>query len=171
MKLNVRILLGEILQHTPKVGLIAAAIVFLWRLGCSFGIVPGASLFSRGYAVFILLAICAAALTVIAAFARKRLLTREGAALWLDDRLQAKGIFSAALTCLGDGFTNDFSGHILDDALRACKEQVPAQKKLFPGRILFRRGTHSPVGNDVRGHSDFRVESPIRRACTNGRSE
>jgi len=138
-KLNARILLGEIIRHGPKVCVSAGTLVFFWRLICSFGFMPGASLLNKGYASFVFLALCAVTVPVIIALNRKRALTREGAAMWLDDRLGAKGIFSAALTCLSAGFKNDFSDRIIDEATRSCTDQILAQKNLFPRRVLLRR--------------------------------
>ena len=138
-KLNARILLGEIARRVPIICLSAGVLVFLWRLGCSFGLLPGSSFFGRGNAIYAFAALCAAASCVIAALARRKLLKREGAAIWLDDRLGARGIFSAALTCLSSDIASDFSDRVIDDAARSCRELLHAQEKLFPRRILIRR--------------------------------
>jgi len=138
-KLNRRILAGVVLRHAPIVIACAGTLVFLWRFLCSLDLLPGASLFSRGYAFFVFLAFLIISLFAIAAFNRKRLLAREEAAIWLDERLDAKGIFSAALECLSGGRSDAFSDQILADALQACKVMLPSQKKLFPRRIIIRR--------------------------------
>jgi len=139
-KLNARILLGVIFQHAPKVSVASGVIVFLWRFFCSFGFLPGASLFSGGYAIPVFFALNILAFPVIAGFNRKRLITRREAAMWLDERLDAKGIFGAALECLSGGCTSVFSGQILADAMHACKSLLPSLKKLFPRRVLIRSG-------------------------------
>ncbi len=147
-RLNAAILCHRALSWTLLAAIAAGAFVaFLRALGLATANYP------------LWLGLVAAATALGGFLARTSLVGEAGVARWLDERLGAEGLLSAALVCLGRGKSGRFDGEIVDRALALLPQ---ARDVKYPRGPLARKAALSLAALAIGAYLIF-LAAPLAR--------